>query len=180
MGWVLAVLFLALPWLSMSGALEFFLELNGIRGESLDPVHKEQIEVLAWSWGASNSGTTHMGSTGGTGKANFQDISLTKWIDKSTPLLMQNLANSKHITTGKLYVNSGTDKGTDFLIIEMTDILVTSQSMGGSGGEARLTENITLNFAAFKLTYQQLDSAGSPIGSPIITSWDIAANSSTP
>jgi type VI secretion system secreted protein Hcp len=175
MGWILAAVILALPWLTMSGALEIFLELNGINGESDHPRHKGKIEVLAWSWGASNSGTTHMGTDAGAGKASFQDISLTKWIDKSSPVLMLHLASGKHITDGKLYVARSGDK-TDFLTFDIQNILVTSQSQGGSTGEDRLTENISLNFAAFTISYQQLATDGSTIGSPVTTSWNIVEN----
>jgi type VI secretion system secreted protein Hcp len=172
MGWILAAMVLALPWLSMSGALEAFLELSGVKGESTHPVHKEKIDILSWSWGGTNSGSTHMG--GGGSRANFQDLSLTKWIDKSTPILMARMATGELFATGKLYIHKPTAKGgVDLLTFEMKDILVTSQSMGGSGGEDRLTENISLNFAEFTLTYQQTATDGSTVGAPVSTSWDI-------
>jgi type VI secretion system secreted protein Hcp len=42
-------------------AVDFFLKLDGIPGESKDKAHKGEIDVLAWSWGMSQSGTMHMG-----------------------------------------------------------------------------------------------------------------------
>ena len=59
-------------------ATDIFLTLDGIKGESIDDKHKEAIDVVSWSWGLSNEGTFHSGSGGGAGKANFQDISITK------------------------------------------------------------------------------------------------------
>ena len=43
-------------------AVDMFLKVsNNIKGESKDHKHKDEIDVLAWSWGVSNSGTFHHG-----------------------------------------------------------------------------------------------------------------------
>jgi len=83
-------------------AVDMFLELDGIKGESVDATHKDKIDVLSWSWGLSNTGTFHHGSGGGAGKANFQDISITKYIDKATADLWYHTASGKHIAKGSL------------------------------------------------------------------------------
>ncbi len=59
-------------------AIDMFLKLDDIDGESQDDVYEKYIDVLAWSWGASQSGSTHMGGGSGSGKASFQDINITK------------------------------------------------------------------------------------------------------
>src|SRR4051794_28860352 len=64
-------------------AVDIFLQLDGIKGEAQDDKYKDEIDVLAWSWGASQSGTTHGGSGSGGGKVSVQDLSITKYIDKS-------------------------------------------------------------------------------------------------
>ena len=66
-------------------AVDMFLKLDAIAGESIDKTHKGEIQILAFSFGATQSGSTHIGGGGGSGKVNFQDISFTKYIDKSTP-----------------------------------------------------------------------------------------------
>ena len=71
--------------------------MDGIKGESVDSKHKDEIDVLAWSWGMSNSGSAHMGGGAGSGKVNVQDLSLTKYIDVSSPDLMLSCCNGKHI-----------------------------------------------------------------------------------
>ena len=85
-------------------AVDMFLKLDGIKGESVDSKHKDEIAVLAWSWGMSNSGSAHLGSGGGSGKVNVQDLSLTKYIDVSTPDLMLSSCNGKHIAKAQLTV----------------------------------------------------------------------------
>lgn len=155
-------------------AVDVYLELKGIKGESQDKTHKDKIDVLAWSWGCSNSGTTHMGSGSGAGRANFQDISVTKWIDKSSPVLFQHAATGKHITEGKLICRKAGGKQMEYFTIDIKDIIVTSVSTGGSGGEDRFTENVTLNFGSFHMKYIEQKPDGAEGAKPEMK-YDIAA-----
>jgi len=134
-------------------AVDMFIDIAGIAGESKDSAYKGKIDVLAWSWGMSQSGTFHAGGGGGAGKANVQDLSLTKWVDDASAPLMLATLNGKHLAKATLIVRKAGEKPQDYLKIEMTDVMVTSVSTGGSGGEDRLTENVTLNFAKVKLDY---------------------------
>lgn len=156
-------------------AVDMFIKIDSIKGESVDHTHKAEIQVLAWSWGMSQSGTTHMGGGGGAGKVNVQDISFTKFIDSSSPILMQNCCSGKHFKTATLVVRKAGDKPLEYLKIKLTEILITSLSTGGSGGEDRLTENVTLNFAAFHLDYfpQKMDGSGD---AAISASFNMAEN----
>ena len=156
-------------------AVDMFLKLNGIKGEAADKARPEEIDVLAWSWGVSQSGTTHIAKGGGAGKANFQDISVTKWIDKSSPTLLQHCALGKHIPDGVLTVRKAGDTPLEYIKIELKDIMITSVSTGGSGGEDRLTENISLNFAEFKVIYTEQTEKGGAGAAPEF-GFDIAGN----
>lgn len=156
-------------------AVDMFLELEGVKGESIDSKHKDKIDILAWSWGLSNSGTFHHGSGGGAGKANFQDISITKYIDAASPNIMLFCANGKHFAKGKIIVRKAGENPLEYLTIEFEKVLVTSYSTGGSGGEERLTENITLNFAKVKTEYVTQTEKGGK-GTPQAFAWDIAGN----
>ena len=156
-------------------AVDIFLHLEGIKGEAQDDKYKDDIDVLAWSWGASQSGTTHMGSGSGAGKVAVQDLSITKYIDKSSPTLFQHCANGKHITKGKLIIRKAGEKPLDYLTVEINDIIVTHVSMGGSGSEDRLTENVTLNFAQYHLKYAVQSADGSK-GTEIEHKFHVAQN----
>lgn len=153
-----------------------FLILDGIQGESKDKVHAKAIDVLAWSWGMSQSGTFHTGMGGGAGKASFQDISITKWVDNSTATLMNKIAQGGHVATAKLVVRkAGGDNPLEYVVIDMQQVMITSLSTGGSGGEDQLTENITLNFAKVKTTYTgQTDTGGK--GTAVEFKWNIPEN----
>lgn len=157
-------------------AVDMFLDIEGeIAGESQDKTHKDTIDILAWSWGMSQSGSFHTGGGGGAGKANFQDISVTKWIDKASPVLMLYCANGDHFPSAKLTVRKAGKTPLEYLIIEMKKVLITSVSTGGSGGEDKLTENVSLNFAEAKVTYTEQKPDGSEGLKPEF-GWDIAAN----
>ena len=156
-------------------AVDMFIKLKDIKGEAQDAKHKDEIDVLAWSWGLSQSGTTHMGSGSGGGKANFQDISFTKYVDKSTPDLMKACANGKHIEDATLVCRKAGEKPLEYITILMKDVIVSSVSAGGSGGEDRLTENITLNFANVDYKYVEQTAKGAEGAKPEFK-WKIPEN----
>jgi type VI secretion system secreted protein Hcp len=158
-------------------AVDMFLELEGVKGETIDKAFKSKnaMDILAWSWGLSNSGTFHAGAGGGAGKANFQDISVTKYIDLASPIIMQLCSNGKHLDKGTITVRKAGENPLEYLKISLKKIFITSYSTGGSGGEERLTENVSLNFAEVKIEYQQQDAKGGKAGSADFT-YNIAEN----
>ncbi|SON55879.1 type VI secretion system effector, Hcp1 family [Hartmannibacter diazotrophicus] len=157
-------------------AVDIFLKLGDVDGESKDEKHKKWIDVLAWSWGLSQAGSFQYGGGGGSGKANFQDLSITKYIDMSSPPIMMNGASGKHFPDAELVVRkAGGKKPLDYLVVKLTDVIITSYSTGGSGGEDRLTETISLGFAKVKLKYTEQTEAGGEGAKPEFA-WDIQAN----
>ena len=166
----LAAVLAALP---AHAALNMFLDIPGVSGESTDPVHTNQMDVLSWSWGMSNSGSA-VGGVGGPGKVSIQDVSFTKYVDKASPLLMLHCANGAHFTTATLYVLKAGATPNDYIKIILTDVIVTSVSTGGSGGEDRLTENVSLNFAKVEFDYSVITNGKASVPNPF--KWDIGAN----
>ena len=156
-------------------AVDIILKLDGVKGECKIDQHKEQIDVLSWSWGCSQSGTTHVGGGGGSGKVAVQDIHVTKYLDASSSTLFRFSCNGKHVAKGTLLVRKAGENPVDYLQIDMDEIIITSVTMGGSGSEDRLTENISLNFSKFKFEYFTQEDTGSKGKSAPLT-WDIAAN----
>lgn len=159
-------------------ALDMFVNMGAkIKGESRDKVQgpKGDIDILAWSWGMSQSGTTHTGGGGGAGKANFQDLSFTKYVDSASNALMTALAKGSHIDKVVLLVRKAGEGQQKYIMITMEEVLVTSVSTGGSGGEDRLTENVTLNFAKVKYDYSKQDSKG-VVSGDLTFAWHIAEN----
>jgi type VI secretion system secreted protein Hcp len=152
-----------------------FVDMGSIKGESRDKENKDKIDILAWSWGMSQSGTTHTGGGGGSGKANFQDLSFTKYVDSSSNALMNALAQGKHLEKVTLTARKAGEGQHKYISITMEEVLVTSISTGGSGGEDRLTENVTLNFGKVSFAYTPQDTKGTLSGEKTFT-WNIAEN----
>jgi len=156
-------------------AVDMFIKIDTVDGESKDKVHTKEIDVLAWSWGLSNSGSAHVGGGAGAGKVNVQDLSFTKWVDASTPKLALACCDGKHFKEATLVVRKAGEKPVEYIKIKLEEVLITSLSTGGSGGEDRLTENVTLNFATVSLDYVPQDAKGAA-GTAIPMSWKIAEN----
>ncbi|MDP9939125.1 Hcp family type VI secretion system effector [Ectopseudomonas alcaliphila] len=158
-------------------AVDIFIKIGDIKGESQDKTHKDEIEVLNWSWGMSQSGNMHTGTGGGAGKVSIQDMSLTKFVDKATPNLMMHCSSGKHVPKVTLTVRkAGGDAQVEYLIINLEEVLISSLSTGGSGNDDRLIENITLNFAKVTVDYQPQKADGTKEGGPIKYGWNIRSN----
>lgn len=157
-------------------AIDTFLKLGALKGESQVKGFEDQIQVLAWSWGMSQTGTTHHGTGGGAGKVNVQDLSFTHYVDSSSPPLMLACCKGTHYEEATLTMRKAGGDPLPYLVIKLKDIIVTSISGGGSGGEDQQTENVTLNFAAFEVSYQPQDNKGAKKGGAIEIKYDIAKN----
>ena len=159
-------------------AVDMFIKIGNIEGESKDAKHAKEIDVLAWSWGMSQSGSSHIGSGGGAGKVSVQDISITKYMDKASTALMLACCKGTHYDKATLVVRKAGDTPLEYYKITMENLIVSSVSTGGSGGEDRLTENVSLNFSKFKVEYTPQDAKGAG-GAAATAAWDIAANKAT-
>jgi len=158
-------------------AVDMFIKIGDIKGEAQDSAHKDEIDVLAWTWGMSQSGNMQMGSGGGAGKVNVQDLSITKYVDKSSPNLMMACSSGKHYPEAKLTIRkAGGDSQVEYMIITLKEVLVSSLSTGGSNHDDRLTEHVTLNFAQVLVDYQPQKSDGTKDGGPVKYGWNIRQN----
>jgi type VI secretion system secreted protein Hcp len=158
-------------------AVDLFLKLDGIEGESKDAKHGKQVDLLAWSWGMSQSSHAGMGGGVTAGKVNIQDFSVTKYIDKATPVLLLNCCNGTTIKTADFFARKAGGKGgpIEYLKISMKEVLITSVSTGGSGGEDKFTENVTMAFDEVEVVYlEQTDTGGA--GNPARMKWNTAQN----
>jgi type VI secretion system secreted protein Hcp len=157
-------------------AVDAFLKLGALKGESPVSGFEEQMQILAWSWGLSQTGTTHTGTGGGAGKVNVQDLSFTKFVDSASAPLILACCKGTHYDEGTLTLRKAGGDPLPYLIITLTDIIVTSVTTGGSHGEDQQSENVTLNFAAFKYAYQPQDNKGAKKGGAIEIKYHIAKN----
>lgn len=121
-----------------------FLKLDGVPGESKDEQHNGWIDILSFSWGVKQ--TKASGSGGGAGKAMISDLTMTKRVDKATPLLVQNVINGRHAATGMLSVRKA-GASTDFLKYSLSSVLVSSLTHeGNTRGDSTPLEQLELGF----------------------------------
>jgi type VI secretion system secreted protein Hcp len=154
--------------------VEMFLKLTGIDGESTDAKHKGEIDVLAWSWGLSNEGTSSGGVGGGAGRVKIENISIQKLVDVASPLLLLFSAEGRHISDGTLTTRragKGAKAGNEFLVFKMTDVLVTSVHVAVS--QEQPAESVGLSFRKVEFDYR------APDGTEKFFKWDVAANKSS-
>lgn len=144
---------------SAAAAVDMFLKLGGIKGESVARGHEGDIEVLAWSWGTS-TGTART-TKGLLPAACVQDLSVTKFIDAATPQIIINGVTGAVVPEAVLAVRKAGDRPTDFLVLRMYQVRVVSYTTGGSGGEDRLTENVTIRFDSLRGEYRRQSADGS-------------------
>ena len=172
----LLIVFALFTQVSARAAFDMFLKVEGVAGESIDAMHKGECDVLAWSWGMSNSSTVSGGGTG-AGKVSIQDIAITKYVDKATPALMLACAKGTHYPRATLFLRKAgsQDPKQHFMVVTMEDVIVTSLSTGGSGGEDRLTENISLNFGKVTVDYWEQKADGTYVKATPFT-WNIVTN----
>jgi type VI secretion system secreted protein Hcp len=154
---------------------DIFLQIDDIKGESQDASHKDEIEVIAWSWGMSQSGTAHSGTGSGGGKVSVQNLSITKYFDRASPNLMKCCCSGKHFGVAKLTLRKAGDKPLEYGKIEMKDGLIASISVHGADGDERTRETLTLNFASFTCEYTPQTATGAGAGT-VPMKWNIAKN----
>jgi type VI secretion system secreted protein Hcp len=139
-------------------AVDFFLKLDGITGESVDDKHKDWIQILSWSWGASQ--VTSVAGTGGSGagKADLSDFSIMKFLDKASTPLFKSLTTGGHIKTGSMEAVKAGGNGKPFLKVDFQELFVTSQQLSASSEVP--TESVSFSYNQIKVEYSTQDEKG--------------------
>lgn len=153
---------------------DMFLMLDGIKGESVDDKHKEEIDILSFSWSMSQFGSGHTGSGSGAGKVEVADLQIQKSLDMSSPKLQLACASGKHIAKGRITVRKAGEEALEFLTMDLEKILVSTYTIGHGGGGIP-TESISLNFVKIKTEYWTQGEKGAK-GDNANFSWDVSKN----
>ena len=156
-------------------ASDIFAKIGDIKGESLDSKHKDEIEVLSFSWGVTNSASIGSGGGGGAGKATFQDLSFHHGIDKASPGLLRACATGEHIKDATITHRKAGKGQQEYLIIKMNDIIITGVAPSGAGDGAATAEHVALQFAKVDLEYKPQKADGS-LDAGVHFKYDIKAN----
>ncbi len=156
-------------------ASNIFAKIGTIKGESKDAKHPGEIDVLSWTWGVSQSGSMAHGGGGGAGKASFQDLIFTHRIDKATPLMLKACATGEHIPEATIAVRKAGKGQQDFLVVKLSDVLITSVAMSVAVDDPTTAESVSLQAAKVDLEYKAQKADGS-LEPGLHFKYDIKAN----
>jgi type VI secretion system secreted protein Hcp len=157
-------------------AVDYFLKIEGIDGESSDSKHKNEIDLESWSFGATNSGSMAHGGGGGSGKVQFNDFHFVMRVNKSSPKLMLACASGEHIKKAVLTCRKAGKDQQEFLKFTFSDCLVSSFQQGGANpGEIVPLDQISLNFAKIEQEYKAQKADGTLDGA-VKAGWDLKQN----
>ena len=154
-------------------ASDIFAKIGDIKGESVDSKHKDEIEVLSFSWGVTNSAKIKTGG-GGAGKATFTDLSFLHNIDKASPNLLKACATGAHLKEATITHRKAGKGQQEYLIIKMNDVIITGVALADSSGVAG-SETVSMAFAKVDLEYKPQKADGS-LDAGIHFKFDIKAN----
>ena len=140
-------------------AVDVFLKIDTVKGESKDAKHPDEIDVLSWSWGVSNATGMDAGGGGGAGRANFSDMSFMHAVDKSSPVLLQACAMGDHFKEATLVSRKAGKGQQEYLIVKMKEVFVTSVQPSGSSEHPM--ESVSLTFSHVDLEYKPQKEDGS-------------------
>ena len=160
-------------------AVDLFLKIDGIQGESKKKNHQNEIDVLSFDFGAVQHGSFHTGGAGGgSGKAEISDIRIQKEVDKSSPLLFKACTTGKHIPTIIIYSQKAGNGQAPlkYYQIKMEDVLISDvHNNGASSGDA-IMESVTFNCAKVTFDYQAQNAQGGKDGGVVTGYYDIRQN----
>jgi type VI secretion system secreted protein Hcp len=159
-------------------AVDYFLKLEGIEGESTDHKHKNEIALQSWSWGETQQAAHDHSASGGSGagKVSMQDFHFTALFSKASAALLMHCASGTHIKKADLVCRKAGKDQQEFLKYTLSEIIVTSYQTGGSAhGDTIPVDQVSLNFAKVELEYKGQKADGS-LAAPVKAGWDLKAN----
>lgn len=154
-------------------ASNYHIKFSAVKGESKDDKHKDEIDIQSFSIGGSNSGGSHYGGGGGVGKVEVHDFSFTKSVDAATHGLWANLFTHKVDPTVTLTCTKGGGDPFDYMIITMTNVIITNIQESGHGDY--VSENVSIKFETIEIKYQEQDKDGKKHGGEKLTKYDVKA-----
>jgi type VI secretion system secreted protein Hcp len=156
-------------------AVDYFLKVDGIPGESADAKHKGEIDVLGFGFGSSNESGSPTGGGGGAGKAVFDDLVVLAPTSKASPLLWLACASGQHLKKAVLTCRRTAVKTqAEFLKVTLTDGMITSYE-ADAADEERPLDQVALGYGKIELAYTPVDSTGKL--QPVVKAgWDLTKN----
>jgi type VI secretion system secreted protein Hcp len=148
---------------------DYFLKLDGIAGESVDAKHKDEIELVSFSWGVTQQLLREGSGGASTGRAQFKEFEITKKVDKASPLIFLSTVSGKHIKEASLTARRAGKVALEYLVIKFNDVLVTSYQQAGGA-------DFPQEVIAFDFTQIQFQQTSGEAVAPVQIGWNLAQN----
>src|SRR5687768_16528962 len=158
-------------------AMDMFLKITDIPGESRDDKHKQEIEIYSFSWALSQSGSASSGGGGGAGKSDVQDFSFAMPVRKASPKLFLACASGALLGEATLTVRKAGATQVEFLVYKLSDCIVSTYQEGADSGGDLPTDAFSLNFAKIEVSYKEQDLKGG-LGAETKAGWDLKQSKS--
>ena len=156
-------------------AVDMFLEIDKLDGESQDKTHKNHIQIVGWSWAVAQTGTSSSGGGASAGKTEHNDLEVRKVVDRASAVLFEWCSSGQHIAFVNLTVRKAGGEALEYLIIRLEDVLITSFDIGGEPKDDQVQETIRLNYARASITYTPQEASGAG-GGKITGGWNLKEN----
>lgn len=156
-------------------AVDYFLKIDGIEGESLDAKHVNWIDVDSWSWGEDQPLQPATGSGASVGKVHVRDFAFTTRVSKASPKLFLACASGQHLKQAQLVGRKAGKAPQDFLTWTFSDVLVTSYETGGDEDSDAPFDNVALSFSKAAIAYRAQKADGS-LDNAVTAGWDAKTN----
>ena len=159
-------------------AVDMFLKIEGIDGESTDDAHPKWIELRSFNHGVVQPLSGASGTGGRTGgRADFQHFEVVKTVDNATCDLNIYCAKGEHIPSIEIELCLATGDKHTFMKYVMEDVIVSAVQPGGSsdGDEVRPLEEVSFAYGKVKWEYTPIDHTGKP-GAAVYRTWNLETN----
>ncbi len=145
-------------------AVDMFLQIDDIEGESVDSNHTGHIDVKGWKWSAHQEGSAHVGGGAGSGKASVEDLVVEMGFEKSSPTIMSWLLSGKPFKKATLTIRKAGGQPLEYIKIIMKKGIVSHMELSGTPSSDFQLVTVALNFAEVEIHYtpQAADGTGGP------------------
>ena len=139
-------------------AVDYFLKLDTVPGESVAQNHSGEIQVLSWSWGGTQTSTVSATTGSGAGKVSLSDLNLMIEFDKSSPKLLQGLTKGQHYATATLAAVKSGAGNANYLTFALTEVFIASLQFSASSEVPSVS--LSLTYKSFQMDYYTQDAEG--------------------
>ena len=154
---------------------DMFLKLDGVRGESIDARHKNEIEILSYDQSLAGPFARSAPGVPGAGKTTCGPVTILKYVDVASPDLILNAANGRHIPKAEFAFRKSGQQGSEYYKVILEDVIITEVAQTGSKTAPRLTEKVSLIGRVIRFEYTMTNAVGGRGAIPK-SGWDCAAN----